>query len=104
MWFAKNKNVTMLHNLLRNWPVMMEASSLHVTWIKKKLYSPQEKNEVDDVNKASETVCALRWVRHTILLYRWCRLSNPIKKKLFQVFQYSIDVVAVNYAVFAISV
>ena len=28
----------------------------------------------------------------------------PLKKKQFQVFQYSIDVVAVNYAVFAISV
>ena len=63
MWFAKNKNVTMLHNLLRNWPVMMEASS-HVTWIKKKrFYFPQGKNEVDDVNKTSETVCALKWVR-----------------------------------------
>ena len=46
MWFAKNKNVTMLHTLLGNWPVMMEASSLHVTWIKKGFYSPQEKNEV----------------------------------------------------------
>ena len=31
---------------------MMEA--------KKSLYFPQEKNEVDDVNKASETVCALK--------------------------------------------
>ena len=28
----------------------------------------------------------------------------PLKKNLFQVFQYSIDVVAVNYAVFAISI
>ena len=28
-------------------------------------YFPQEKNEVDDVNKASETVCALKWVRPT---------------------------------------
>ena len=65
MWFAKNKNVTaMLHNLLRNWPVMMEAST-YVTWIKKSVYFPQEKNEVDDVNKASETVCALKWVRPT---------------------------------------
>ena len=63
MWFVKNKNVTMLHNLLRNWPVMMEANSLHVTWIKKSFYFLQEKNEVDDVNKASETVCALKWVR-----------------------------------------
>jgi hypothetical protein len=37
----------------------MEASSLHVTWIKKSFYFPQEKkNEVNDVNKASETVCA----------------------------------------------
>jgi hypothetical protein len=43
----------------------MEASSLHVTWIKKSFYSPHEKNEVDDVNKASETVCALKWVRST---------------------------------------
>ena len=50
MWFVKNENVTMLHNLLRNWPVMMEASSLHVTWIKKRFHFPQEKNEVDDVN------------------------------------------------------
>ena len=65
MWFAKNKNVTMLHNLSGNWPVMMEASSLHVTWIKKSFYFLQEKNEVDDVNKASETVCALKWVRPT---------------------------------------
>jgi hypothetical protein len=40
MWFAKNKNVTMLHNLSGNWPVMMEASSLHVTWIKKKFLLP----------------------------------------------------------------
>jgi regulatory protein YycH of two-component signal transduction system YycFG len=62
MWFVKNKNVTMLHNLLRNWPVMMEASSLHVTWIKKSFYLPQEKNEVDDVNKASETFSSLKWV------------------------------------------
>ena len=30
MWFVINKNVTMLHNLWRNWPVMMEASSLQV--------------------------------------------------------------------------
>jgi hypothetical protein len=30
MWFAKNKNVTMLHILSRNWSVMMEASSLQV--------------------------------------------------------------------------
>ena len=44
---------------------MMEASSLHVTWIKKSSYFPQEKNEVDDVNKASETVCALKWVQPT---------------------------------------
>ena len=44
MWFAKNKNDTMLHNLSRNWPVMMEASSLHVTWNKKKcLLPPGEK-------------------------------------------------------------
>ena len=50
MCFVKNKNVTMLHNLLRNWPVMMEASSLHVTWIKKSFYFPHEKNEIDDVN------------------------------------------------------
>jgi predicted ferric reductase len=65
MWFVRNKNVTMFHNLLRNWPVMMEASSLHVTWINKSGYFPQEKNEVDDVNKASETVCALKCVRPT---------------------------------------
>ena len=64
MWFVKNKNAMMLHNLLRNWPVMMEA-----TWIKKSVYFPQEKNEVDDVNKASETVCALKWVRPTTVVY-----------------------------------
>jgi hypothetical protein len=29
------------------------------------VYFPQEKNEVDDVNKASETICALKWVRPT---------------------------------------
>ena len=56
MWFAKNKNVTMLHNLLRNWPVMMAASTCNLNL--KSVYFPQEKNEVDDVNKASETVCA----------------------------------------------
>jgi hypothetical protein len=45
---------------------MMEASSLHVTWIKKSSYFPQEKNEVDDVNKAIiKTVCALKSVRPT---------------------------------------
>jgi hypothetical protein len=43
----------------------MEASSLHVAWKKKVFTSPQEKNEVDDVNKANETVCALKWVRPT---------------------------------------
>jgi hypothetical protein len=43
----------------------MEASSLHVTWIKTSFYLPQEKNEVDDVNKATESVCALKWVRPT---------------------------------------
>ena len=41
----------------------MEASSLHVAWIKTSLYLPQEKNEVDDVNKATESVSALKWVR-----------------------------------------
>ena len=46
---------------------MIEASSLHVNWIKNSFYFPQEKNEVDDVNKASETVCALMWVRPTTL-------------------------------------
>jgi hypothetical protein len=34
----------------------MEASTSH---------KYEEKNEVDDVNKASETVCALKWVRPT---------------------------------------
>jgi hypothetical protein len=32
----------------------------NILWIKKSFYFPQEKNEVDDVNKASETVCALK--------------------------------------------
>ena len=35
---------------------MMEASTKY----KKSFYFPQEKNEVDVVNKASETVCALK--------------------------------------------
>ena len=43
----------------------MEASSLHATWIKNSFYFPQEKNEVDDINNASDTVCALKWVRPT---------------------------------------
>jgi hypothetical protein len=43
----------------------MEASSLHATWIKNSFYFPQEKNEVDVVNNASDTVCALKWVRPT---------------------------------------
>jgi hypothetical protein len=40
---------------------MMEASTSNLnSWIKKSFYFPQEKHEVDDVNKASETVCALK--------------------------------------------
>ena len=86
------------------------AATIHVTWIlwiKKSFYFPQEKNEVDDVNKASETVCALKWVRPTTVPTHYCTgdvVSLIPLKKLFQVFQYPIDVVAVNYAVFAISI
>ena len=41
---------------------MMEASTrnLNPLDLKKSVYFPQEKNEVDDVNKAGETVCALK--------------------------------------------
>jgi hypothetical protein len=40
---------------------MMEASTSNLKPLDlKKFYFPQEKNEVDDVNKASETVCALK--------------------------------------------
>ena len=40
---------------------MMEASTSNLNPLdKKSVYFPQEKNEVDDVNKASETVCALK--------------------------------------------
>jgi hypothetical protein len=42
---------------------------MEATWIKKSFYFPQEKNEVDDVNKPSETVCALKWVRPTTIVY-----------------------------------
>ena len=42
----------------------METSTGNLMWIlwinKKKILS--ESNEVNDVNKASETVCALKWV------------------------------------------
>jgi hypothetical protein len=46
--------------MLKNLPVMMEAtkSNLNLLNLKKKLLLT-ESNEVDDVNKASETVCAL---------------------------------------------
>ena len=40
------------------------------------------------------------WSESDPLLYRWCRLSNPIQKTIPGI---PIDVVAVNYAVFAIS-
>jgi hypothetical protein len=42
------------------------------------------------------------WSEADPLLYWWCRLSNPIKKKTIP--GIPIDVVAVNYAVFAISI
>ena len=87
----------MMHNLFRNWPVMMEASSLHVTWIKKSVYFPQEKNEVDDVNKASETVCALKWVWPTTVPVM-SSIIIPFKKK--HIPGIPILNVAVNYAVF----
>ena len=38
---------------------MMEET--WIRWIKNKFLLP-ESNEVDDVNKASEKVCALKWV------------------------------------------
>ena len=46
--------------MLKNLPVMMELSTGNMNlWInKRKLLS--ESNEVNDVNKASETVCALK--------------------------------------------
>ena len=44
------------------------------------------------------------WSESDPLLYRWCRLSNPIKKKTIPGNPMPIDVVAVNYAVFAISI
>jgi hypothetical protein len=40
------------------------------------------------------------WSESDPLLYRWCRLSNPIKKK--NIPGIPINIVAVNYAVFAI--
>ena len=44
----------------------MEASTSNLNPLDyKSCYFPQEKNEVDDVNKASETVFALKWVRST---------------------------------------
>ena len=55
-----------LNNLLRYWSVMMEASTSNLNPLDYIfVYFPQEKNEVDDVNKASETICALKWVRPT---------------------------------------
>jgi hypothetical protein len=53
-----------------------------------------EKNEVDVANKASETVCALKWVRPLLI-----SLKKPQPIRVIP-----IDVVAVNYAVFAISI
>ena len=45
---------------------MMEASTSNLNPLDYIfVYFPQEKNEVDDVNKASETICALKWVRPT---------------------------------------
>ena len=41
------------------------------------------------------------WSESDPLLYWWCRLSNPIKKPIPG---FAIDVVAVNYTVFAISI
>ena len=38
---------------------MMEASTSNFG-LTKSVYFPQENNEVDDVNKASDTVCALK--------------------------------------------
>ena len=43
----------------------MQVQVTWILWIKKSFYFPQEKNEVDDVNKASEAVCPLKWVRPT---------------------------------------
>ena len=39
---------------------MMEASACNLNPLKKSFYFPQEENEVDDVNKASESVRALK--------------------------------------------
>ena len=63
------------------------------------LYFPQEKNEIDDVNKASETVCALKWVRPTTVPVNVVYLI-PLKKIIPGI---PIDV-AVNYADFAINI
>jgi hypothetical protein len=62
-----------------------------MSYFKKVFTSPRKKNEVDDVNKDSETVCALKCTGDVVYLI-------PLKKPI------PIDVVAVNYAVFAISI
>ena len=60
-----------LNNMLTILPVMMEASTgnLNPFGLKKSFSFTQERNEVDDVNKASETVCALNSPRFL------CRLT-----------------------------
>ena len=47
-----------LNNTLKNLPVMMEASTGNLNLGLKTKFLLPESNEVDDVKKASETVCA----------------------------------------------
>ena len=74
----------------------MELSTCNLNlWInKRKLLS--ESNEVNDVNKASETVCALKWVRPTTggVFYQIPLFKNTYSR--YSHLQMTIDVVTVN--------
>ena len=54
-----------LNNMLKNLPVMMDSSTGNLKPLDLKKFLLPESNEVDDINKASETVFALKWVRPT---------------------------------------
>jgi hypothetical protein len=57
-----------------------------------------ESSEVDDVNKASETVCSLKWVRPTTggVFYLIPLLKNTYSRYIYSHLQITVDVVTVN--------
>ena len=82
----------------------MEASTCNlkswILWIKKVFTSPKRKMRLMTLIKLVKLF--VLWSESDPLLYRWCRLSNHIWKKTIP--GIPIDVVAVNYAVFEISI